>query len=158
MKKKEINLKQLKKLNYKSKKIKEELACNLINNLKKGINSFPGIEGYDKTVIPDIERAILSGHDINFLGLRGQAKTKIARILVNLLDEWIPIINGNELNDDPLNPISVEGKNCIEKFAFFNPRFLKIDIIEFCNFLAIFFLLLDWIINKEFKSHSNFFK
>ena len=117
MKKKEINLKQLKKLNYKSKKIKEELACNLINNLKKGVNSFPGIEGYDKTVIPDIERAILSGHDINFLGLRGQAKTKIARILVNLLDEWIPVINGNELNDDPLNPISVEGKNCIEKFG-----------------------------------------
>ena len=115
MKKKEINLKQLKKLNYKSKKIKEELACNLINNLKKGVNSFPGIEGYDKTVIPDIERAILSGHDINFLGLRGQAKTKIARILVNLLDEWIPVIKGNELNDDPLNPISVEGKNYIEK-------------------------------------------
>lgn len=117
MKKKEINLKQLKKLNYKSKKIKEELACNLINNLKNGINSFPGIEGYDKTVIPDIERAILSGHDINFLGLRGQAKTKIARILVNLLDEWIPVIKGNELNDDPLNPISVEGKNYIEKFG-----------------------------------------
>ena len=117
MKNKEINLKQLKKLNYKSKKIKEELACNLINNLKNGINSFPGIEGYDKTVIPDIERAILSGHDINFLGLRGQAKTKIARILVNLLDEWIPVIKGNELNDDPLNPISVEGKNYIEKFG-----------------------------------------
>ena len=80
-------------------------------------NSFPGIEGYDKTVIPEIERAILSGHDINFLGLRGQAKTKIARMMVNLLDEWIPIIRGNELNDDPLNPISVEGKECIEKFG-----------------------------------------
>ena len=74
-------------------------------------NVFAGIWGYEDTVIPDLERAILAGHDINLLGLRGQAKTRLARLMVNLLDEYIPIIEGSELNDDPLNPISRFGRD-----------------------------------------------
>ena len=104
-----INIKtlgDLKKSNYACKTIKQELSNNLQNNLSNGISSFDGIHGYEDTVIPDLERAILSGHNINLLGLRGQAKTKIARQLINLLDEWIPVISGSDINDDPLNPIA----------------------------------------------------
>ena len=97
---------ELKKSGYQTKSIKEELRSNLIDSLKQRRNSFEGIIGYDETVIPDIQRAILSGHSINFLGLRGQAKTRIARGLVGLLDEWVPVIAGSELNEDPLLPIS----------------------------------------------------
>ena len=68
-------------------------------------------------MIPDLERAILSGHNINLLGLRGQAKTKIARQLTNLLDEWIPIVSGSEINDDPLNPISFFGKKLVAEMG-----------------------------------------
>ena len=112
-----INIKtlgDLKKSNYACKTIKQELSNNLQNNLSNGISSFDGIHGYEDTVIPDLERAILSGHNINLLGLRGQAKTKIARQLINLLDEWIPVISGSDINDDPLNPISFYGKNKIK--------------------------------------------
>ena len=104
----------LKKSNYAYKSVKQELINNLKNNLSKGISSFEGIYGYEDSVIPDLERAILSGHNINLLGLRGQAKTKIARQLINLLDEWIPVISGSDINDDPLNPISFYGKNKIK--------------------------------------------
>lgn len=97
---------QLKAANYKSKSIKQELRDNLIDKLRKKENVFAGIWGYEETVIPDLERAILSGHDINLLGLRGQAKTRLARLMVNLLDEYVPIIEGSELNDDPLQPLS----------------------------------------------------
>ena len=106
-------IKELKKINYKSKSIKDELSDNLSNLLKNGKPSFFGIHGYENTVIPDLERAILSKHNINFLGLRGQAKTRLARKMVDLLDEWIPVIKGSEINDDPLNPISSYGKNII---------------------------------------------
>src|SRR5688500_1829150 len=99
-------LAQLKSSGYKSKSIKEELRENLITRLKNKQTVFEGIWGYEETVIPDLERAILAGHDINLLGLRGQAKTRLARLMVNLLDEYIPIIEGSELNDDPFAPTS----------------------------------------------------
>ena len=104
---------ELKGSGYQPKSIKQELRGNLIENLKNGENPFDGIWGYDETVIPDIERAILSMHNINLLGLRGQAKTKIARLMVNLLDEYMPVIQGSELNDDPLNPLSKHGKELV---------------------------------------------
>jgi magnesium chelatase subunit I len=83
---------QLKAAGYFHKSIKEELRSNLIAKLKKKENVFEGIWGYEETVIPDLERAILAGHDINLLGLRGQAKTRLARLMVNLLDEYIPVV------------------------------------------------------------------
>ncbi len=100
---------ELKASGYKSKTIKEELRENLINRLRSGQTVFEGIWGYEETVIPDLERAILAGHDVNLLGLRGQAKTRLARLMINLLDEAIPVIEGSELNDDPLRPISRYG-------------------------------------------------
>lgn len=96
----------LKKTAYIPKSIKEELRDNLIQKLRNKEKVFNGILGFDDTVLPDIERAILSQHNILLLGLRGQAKTRIARLLVSLLDEYIPIVEGSELNDDPMNPLS----------------------------------------------------
>jgi magnesium chelatase subunit I len=104
---------ELKKIGYKSVSIKDELRKNLIHALKNNENPFSGILGYEETVIPDIETAILSRHNIILLGLRGQAKTKIARLLINLLDEYIPAIDGAELNDDPLKPLSRTAKDLI---------------------------------------------
>ncbi len=100
------NLGALKASGYRSKSIKEELRNNLIVQLKNRIPLFQGIIGYDKTVIPDLERAILSKHNIIFLGLRGQAKTRLARLMIHLFDEYIPMVKDSELNDNPLNPIS----------------------------------------------------
>jgi magnesium chelatase subunit I len=97
---------ELKKTNYSSKSIKDELRDNLIQKLKVNENPFEGIWGFESTVIPDLERAILSRHNVLLLGLRGQAKTRIARLMVNLLDEWIPFIEGSEIHDDPYKPIS----------------------------------------------------
>jgi magnesium chelatase subunit I len=82
---------ELKKSGYKAKSIKDELRDNLINKLRKKEQVFEGIWGYEETVIPDLERAILAGHDVNLLGLRGQAKTRLARLMVNLLDDLIPV-------------------------------------------------------------------
>ncbi|MFM7838873.1 MAG: magnesium chelatase, partial [Chitinophagaceae bacterium] len=96
----------LKKSGYQPKNIKEEIRQNLIQKLQKKEDPFPGILGYEETVIPDMERALLSRHNILFLGLRGQAKTRMARQLVNLLDEYIPFVEGSEINDDPFQPIS----------------------------------------------------
>ena len=97
---------ELKAQGYQSKTIKEEIRANLVRKLRTQEDIFEGIIGFDDTVVPDIERALLSRHNILLLGLRGQAKTRIARMLVHLLDEYIPIVAGSELNDDPLNPIS----------------------------------------------------
>jgi magnesium chelatase subunit I len=97
---------ELKKSGYQYRSIKEELRQNLIARLRRNEITFPGIIGYEDTVIPDVERAILSKHNILFLGLRGQAKTRMARLMADLLDEYIPCIAGSELNDDPLHPIS----------------------------------------------------
>jgi len=96
----------LKASGYQPKSIKDELRDNLISKLQGGEQVFEGIWGYEDTVIPDVERAILSKHNINFLGLRGQAKTKMARQMVELLDEYIPVVKDSPLNDDPLEPIS----------------------------------------------------
>lgn len=106
---------ELKQSGYKSKSIKDELRDNLIKFLMENKNPFEGIIGFDDTVIPDLQTAVLSRHDILFLGLRGQAKTKIARLMINLLDEYIPIVEGSELNDDPLNPLSVYAKEIISR-------------------------------------------
>ncbi|MFT6881400.1 MAG: magnesium chelatase subunit I [Marinoscillum sp.] len=100
---------ELKNVGYESISIKEELRRNLIANIQGGVNVFDGIWGYEDTVIPDIERAILAKHNINFLGLRGQAKTRIARTMTLLLDEYIPFLAGSDLNDDPVKPISKYG-------------------------------------------------
>ncbi|HRG08946.1 MAG TPA: magnesium chelatase, partial [Cyclobacteriaceae bacterium] len=108
---------ELKRAGYTYKTIKEELRQNLITKLQKRESVFAGIWGYEETVIPDMERAILAGHDINLLGLRGQAKTRLARLMVNLLDEYIPVIEGSELNDDPLHPISRYGRDKIAELG-----------------------------------------
>ena len=97
---------ELKKSGYQSKSIKDELRENLISKMMSKGTVFKGIHGYENTVIPELERAILSKHNINLLGLRGQAKTRLARLMVNLLDEYIPVVEGSEINDDPLKPIS----------------------------------------------------
>jgi len=106
---------ELKATDYSSKTIKEELRDNLIHNIKNNVDSFEGVIGYENSVIPQVERAILSNHNINLLGLRGQAKTMIARKMVGLLDEYIPVIKGSEINDDPLHPLSRFGKEQVEK-------------------------------------------
>ena len=106
---------QLKAAGYVSRTVKQELRENLIKKLKNKEEVFPGIFGYEETVIPELQRAILAGHHINLLGLRGQAKTRIARLLINLLDEYTPVVAGSELNDDPLQPLSVFAKNLIEE-------------------------------------------
>ncbi|PVD53824.1 magnesium chelatase [Terrimonas sp.] len=104
---KNINtLGELKASGYKSKSVKEEIRDNLVKKLQQGETTFPGIVGYEDSVIPDTERALLSRHNILFLGLRGQAKTRMARQMVDLLDEYIPVIAGSEINDNPLNPLS----------------------------------------------------
>jgi len=108
---------ELRATGYQSRTVKEEMRQNLIDKLRKGDDIFPGIVGYEETVIPQIENAILSGQDIVFLGERGQAKTRIARSLINLLDEEVPVIQGADLNDDPLNPISAVGKSLVSQLG-----------------------------------------
>ena len=100
------NLGDLKHSGYQSRTIKQELRDNLIQALKSKKQLFTEIKGFDDTVIPQLQTAILSRHNIVFLGLRGQAKTRLARLMVQLLDEHIPVVAGSELNDDPLSPIS----------------------------------------------------
>lgn len=107
LKHKEIStLGELKKAGYQAISIKDELRKNLRDRIAKGEDSFTGVWGYENSVIPELERAILSRHNINLLGLRGQAKTRLARLMVNLLDEWIPVVEGSEINDDPMKPMS----------------------------------------------------
>ena len=103
----------LKKSGYVSKSIKDELRHNLREKIKFGKPVFEGVHGFENTVIPELERAILSRHNINLLGLRGQAKTRLARKMIELLDEYMPIVEGSEINDDPLNPISRYAKELI---------------------------------------------
>jgi magnesium chelatase subunit I len=97
---------ELKSSGYKVLAVKDEIRKNLVEKLKNKEEVFPGIVGYEKTVIPQVVNAILARHDIIFLGLRGQGKTKMARMLVDLLDEYTPIIRGSEINDNPFMPIS----------------------------------------------------
>src|SRR5215470_7168587 len=102
---------ELKKAGYKRKSVKEEIRENLLKKLSNKENTFPGIIGYEDSVIPDTERALLSRHNILFLGLRGQAKTRMARQMIGLLDEYIPYISDSEVNDDPFHPISKFAKD-----------------------------------------------
>ena len=108
---------ELKGTGYTPRSVKQELRDNLIKRLKNKEEVFPGIIGFDDTVLPDIQRAILSRHSVLLLGLRGQAKTRIARLLVGLLDEYIPVVAGSELNDDPLQPISRASADLIKQLG-----------------------------------------
>jgi magnesium chelatase subunit I len=111
---KRINtIRELKDIGYTSKSIKKEIRNNLVQKLKDGEETFSGIIGYEDSVIPDVERALLSKHNILFLGLRGQAKTRMARQMTELLDEYVPYISGSDINDDPFHPISKYAKDCI---------------------------------------------
>jgi magnesium chelatase subunit I len=111
--KKSNTLGALKKTTYAPLSIQQELAQNLRARMQSGQQTFEGLLGYENTVIPDVERALLSGHSINLLGLRGQAKTRLARQITYLLDEWVPVVKGSEINDDPLAPISSFAKALI---------------------------------------------
>ena len=106
---------ELKEINYKPKSIKEELRDNLIKKIAKKDITFPGIIGYEDSVIPDVERALLSRHNILFLGLRGQAKTRMARQMIDLLDEYIPVVEGSEVNDDPFKPLSKYARDLVKE-------------------------------------------
>ena len=104
---------ELKKSGHVSRSIKDELRANLRAKIKSGQPTFEGVHGFENTVIPELERAILSRHNINLLGLRGQAKTRLARKMIELLDEYIPFVSGSEINDDPFHPISRYAKDLI---------------------------------------------
>jgi magnesium chelatase subunit I len=106
---------QLKETGYKPSSVKDELRRNVIRKLREGAELFPGIVGYRDTVIPQIVNGILSRHDLLFLGLRGQAKTRILRMLPTLLDEWIPVLAGIDINDDPIAPTTKTGARIIEE-------------------------------------------
>jgi magnesium chelatase subunit I len=110
---KAATLGQLKETRYTPRTVKDEMRFNLIRKLKAGEELFPGIVGYRDTVIPQIVNGILSRHDLLFLGLRGQAKTRILRMLPDLLDEWIPVLAGVEINDDPLRPLTKTGQRIL---------------------------------------------
>jgi len=100
------NLGELRASGYQSRSVKDEMRANLLMRLAEGSPLFPGILGYDETVIPQVQNAVLSRHDMLFLGLRGQGKTRMLRLLVELLDETIPVVVGSEIHDDPLRPLS----------------------------------------------------
>jgi magnesium chelatase subunit I len=106
---------QLRASGWRSRTVKEELRANLLARLGEGGEVFPGVVGYDETVLPAVENAILAGQDLVFLGERGQAKTRMARLLVGLLDEAIPVVRGGELNDDPYAPISPAGRAIVDE-------------------------------------------
>jgi magnesium chelatase subunit I len=97
---------ELRESGWRSRTVKEEMRANLLERIRRGEPLVPGILGYDETVLPQMENAILAGQDLILLGERGQAKSRIARALVGLLDEWLPAVAGAELHDDPFRPIS----------------------------------------------------
>jgi len=106
---------ELRDSGWQSRSVKAELRANLLARLADGRGIMPGIIGFEETVVPAIENAILAGQDLVFLGERGQAKTRMARLLVDLLDEWLPVVRGGELNDDPYAPISPAAKAAIDE-------------------------------------------
>ena len=108
---------ELKQSGFVPKTVKEEIRHNLIRLIQEKQSPFQTILGFEDTVIPDVERALLSRHNILFLGLRGQAKTRMAREMVHLMDEWIPVVEGSEINDDPFAPISLFSRNLIEEMG-----------------------------------------
>ncbi len=108
---------ELRARGYRPQSVKAEMRKNLLERLARREPLFPGIVGYEETVIPQVENAILSQHDMLFLGLRGQGKTRMLRMLVNFLDEAIPVIAGSEVNDDPFAPISKYGRDLIDRYG-----------------------------------------
>jgi magnesium chelatase subunit I len=106
---------ELRDSGWRSRTVKEELRANLLSRLAAGGEVLPGVVGYDDTVVPAIENAILAGQDLVFLGERGQAKTRMARALVGLLDAWLPVVRGGELNDDPTAPVSPAARAIVER-------------------------------------------
>lgn len=112
-----LTLGELKKSGYQSKSVKEEIRRNLVRKMQNKEATFPNILGYEDSVIPDTERALLSKHNILFLGLRGQAKTRMARQMTGLMDEYIPYVEGSEINDNPLNPVSKYAKDLIAELG-----------------------------------------
>jgi len=119
-------LRELKAFRYRTRSVKDELRDNLIKKLRAGEKLFPGIVGYDDTVIPQLVNAILSRHNLILLGLRGQAKSRIIRQLTDLLDERIPIIAGSEVNDDPFRPISAYGRHMLAQQG----ELMRVDWID----------------------------
>ena len=115
--KKEITFKELKNSQFENKTINQEIKYNLITRIKAKQAVFEGLFGYEDTVIPQLKKAIIAGHHINLLGLRGQAKTKIARSIVDLLDEYMPIVKGSEINDSPYEPISKYARDLIAEMG-----------------------------------------
>ena len=113
--KKEITFKELKDSGFTDKSINEEIQGNMIAKIKAQEPVFEGLWGYEDTVVPQLKKAILAGHHINLLGLRGQAKTRIARSMVDLLDEYMPIVKGSEINDSPFNPISKFARDLVHE-------------------------------------------
>lgn len=115
--KEEVTFKELKASGYTEKTISQEMQANLIAKIKAGTPVFEGLWGYEDTVVPQLKKAIFAGHHINLLGLRGQAKTRIARSMVDLLDEYMPIVKGSEINDSPFDPISKFARDLVEKYG-----------------------------------------
>ena len=113
--KKEITFKELKDSGYKDQTINEEMQANLSRKIKSKEPVFEGLWGYENTVVPQLKKAILAGHHINLLGLRGQAKTRIARNMIELLDEYMPIVKGSEINDSPFHPISKYSRDLLDE-------------------------------------------
>src|SRR5947207_5253566 len=108
---------ELKVSGYRPRSVKEEMRATLIRKIAAGEEIFPGVVGYEETVLPQLENAVRAGQDVIFLGERGQAKTRIARALINLLDDEIPVLAGSEVNDDPLAPISAPGREILAEKA-----------------------------------------
>jgi magnesium chelatase subunit I len=110
-----MTLGDLRASGWRSRPVKEEVRANAVDRIRAGTPLFDGVVGYENTVMPQLENAILAGHDVIFLGERGQAKTRIIRSLTGLLDEWMPIVAGSEINDDPFNPVSKHARNLIDE-------------------------------------------
>jgi magnesium chelatase subunit I len=108
---------ELKHSGYRPRGLREEIRVNLLSKLRAGVALFQGIHGYEETVIPAIENALLCGQDLLFLGERGQGKSRLIRSLVELLDEWVPELAGSEIRDDPFSPVSAHGKATLAKFG-----------------------------------------
>jgi magnesium chelatase subunit I len=108
---------ELRASGWRTKTVKEELRANLLDRLAAGSEVFPGIIGYEETVLPWVENAILAGQDLVFLGERGQAKTRMARLLIGLLDDWLPVVRGGELNDDPSQPVSAQARTIVAELG-----------------------------------------
>ncbi len=108
---------ELKASEYRVLSVKDEMRKNLILKLRSGEEPFSGILGYEETVVPQVETAVLAGHDLIFIGERGQAKSRLIRALVNLLDEEVPVVKGGELNDSPYDPVSRSSCDLVNKYG-----------------------------------------